>query len=217
MVAKRQASEAGPEGGLDPDVRQVADFYSRRENYTREQREHSSIIYLKKLNNWVKTVLIQQYVTPGAFVLDLACGKGGDLQKWEKANIGFYCGVDVAQGSVEHARSRYCGETSTVHPNRHQKFPAAFFFGDCWGVDLAAHLKHLGPFDVCSCQFALHYSFETEARARQALQNVAGLLRPGGVFLGTIPDANVLVRKLRQSESSPRQLGVWQRGIFAAL
>lgn len=202
MVVKRPATEAGPNGGLEPEVRQVAEFYGGRENYTREEREQSAIIHLKKLNNWVKTVLLQKYVTPGAFVFDLACGKGGDLQKWEKANIGFYCGVDVAQGSVEHARSRYCGETSTVHPNRHLRFPAAFFFGDCWGVDLAAHLKHLGPFDVCSCQFALHYSFETEARARQALRNVAGVLRQGGVFLGTIPDANVIIKKLRQNPGS---------------
>lgn len=52
-----------------------------------------------------------------------------------------------------------------------------------------------------SLQFALHYSFSEEARARRALQNVSSLLRPGGVFIGTIPDANVLVRKLREGQA----------------
>lgn len=47
-------------------------------------------------------------------------------------------------------------------------------------------------------QFALHYSWSTEARARQALSNVSALLRPGGIFIGTMPDANVIIKKLRE-------------------
>lgn len=47
-------------------------------------------------------------------------------------------------------------------------------------------------------QFALHYSWSTEARARQALANVSALLRPGGIFIGTMPDANVIIKRLRE-------------------
>lgn len=50
----------------------------------------------------------------------------------------------------------------------------------------------------------MHYSWSTEARARRALANVSALLRPGGTFIGTMPDANVIVRKLR--EGIPRLL-----------
>jgi len=50
-------------------------------------------------------------------------------------------------------------------------------------------------------QFALHYSWSTEARARQALANVSALLRPGGIFIGTMPDANVIVKKLKEGFS----------------
>lgn len=46
-------------------------------------------------------------------------------------------------------------------------------------------------------QFALHYSWSTEARARRALANISALLRPGGTFIGTMPDANVIIKKLR--------------------
>lgn len=46
-------------------------------------------------------------------------------------------------------------------------------------------------------QFAIHYSWSSEARARRALANVSSLLRPGGIFFGTMPDANVIVKKLR--------------------
>jgi len=52
------------------------------------------------------------------------------------------------------------------------------------------------PFSIF--QFALHYSWSTEARARQALANVSALLRPGGIFIGTMPDANVIIKRLRE-------------------
>ncbi|CEI88792.1 Putative mRNA cap guanine-N7 methyltransferase [Rhizopus microsporus] len=47
-------------------------------------------------------------------------------------------------------------------------------------------------------QFCLHYSFETEQKARTMLKNVTSRLRPGGHFIGTIPDANWIVKRLRQ-------------------
>ncbi|KAL6976203.1 mRNA (guanine-N(7))-methyltransferase, partial [Sarracenia purpurea var. burkii] len=47
----------------------------------------------------IKSVLIQLYARRGDAVLDLACGKGGDLIKWDKAKIGYYVGIDIAEGS----------------------------------------------------------------------------------------------------------------------
>ena len=48
-------------------------------------------------------------------------------------------------------------------------------------------------FDLCSCQFSFHYSFESEAQARCMLRNATECLKPGGYFIGTIPNANLLV------------------------
>lgn len=49
------------------------------------------------------------------------------------------------------------------------------------------------PFDVVSMQFCMHYAFETAAKAQMMLENVAHFLRPGGVFIGTIPNADLLL------------------------
>uniref|UniRef100_A0A7N0TZY0 mRNA (guanine-N(7))-methyltransferase n=1 Tax=Kalanchoe fedtschenkoi TaxID=63787 RepID=A0A7N0TZY0_KALFE len=46
----------------------------------------------------------------------------------------------------------------------------------------------------------MHYSWSNEARARRALANISALLRPGGTFIGTMPDANVIIKKLRKAE-----------------
>ncbi|XP_024515157.1 mRNA cap guanine-N7 methyltransferase 1 isoform X1 [Selaginella moellendorffii] len=173
-------------------AKQVADFYSGRSNQSREERESSPIIHLKKLNNWIKSVLIHLYVHKGDSVLDLACGKGGDLIKYDKANIGRYVGVDIAAGSIDDAMKRY--------NNRRQRlsFAAELFCGDCYEVDLERSIQ--GGFDVCSCQFALHYSWSTIERAERALDNVSRMLNPGGFFIGTMPDSNVIVQKLRAAQ-----------------
>ncbi|KAG9153871.1 hypothetical protein Leryth_005981 [Lithospermum erythrorhizon] len=75
-----------------------------------EERENSRIIHLKKLNNWIKSVLIQLYAKKGDAVLDLAWGNGGDLSKWDKAKIGYYVGIDVAEGSIEDCQTCYNGD-----------------------------------------------------------------------------------------------------------
>ncbi|RYR22993.1 hypothetical protein Ahy_B03g068265 isoform C [Arachis hypogaea] len=156
-------------------ARKVADHYSARSNQTLEEREASPIIHLKKLNNW-----------------------GGDLIKWDKAKIGYYVGIDIAEGSIKDCRTRYNGDADHHQRRKKFSFPARLLCGDCYEIRLDKVLADDAPFDICSCQFALHYSWSTEARARRALANVSALLRPGGIFIGTMPDANVIIKKLRQ-------------------
>lgn len=84
------------------------------------QRLDSPIIGLKNFNNWVKSVLITRFAHPvlaasptsnnnfysgpgrgggrGAAgkVLDMGCGKGGDITKWAKARVRELIGVGMS-------------------------------------------------------------------------------------------------------------------------
>ena len=174
-------------------AKNVALHYSGRENQSVGQRAQSPIYHLRCLNNWVKSVLINAYVREKDRVLDFACGKGGDLTKYRKARVGTYTGVDIALESVRRdAVGRYNGGN---YP-----FPAKFIAGDAFTADLTTHLP-VKSYDVISSQFAIHYSWSTETRARRALRNVSQMLRPGGHFIGTTVDSNVLVRKLRDADA----------------
>lgn len=202
--SKQRLNSYGDSYSIEDDstrnARRVADHYSARSNQTLEEREASPIIHLKKLNNWIKSVLIQLYANRGDAVLDLACGKGGDLIKWDKARIGYYVGVDIAEGSIKDCRTRYNGDADQQSRRKKFSFPARLICADCYETRLDDYLRDDGPFDICSCQFAMHYSWSTEARARRALANVSTLLRPGGTFIGTMPDANVIIKRLREAE-----------------
>ena len=48
-------------------------------------------------------------------------------------------------------------------------------------------------FDLTSCQFSFHYSFESYEQADVMLKNACERIKPGGYFIGTTPNAYELV------------------------
>jgi hypothetical protein len=58
---------------------------------------------------------------------------------------------------------------------------------------LADKLDHRLSFDITSCQFALHYSFESKEQAEMMIRNAAERLVQGGYFIGTIPNGAYIV------------------------
>ena len=120
-------------------------------------------------------------------------------------------GVDVAENRVKEAIERYNARFA-LHNNRSYNFSAFWIVGDCFHPSLRNELEFVDFFDVVSCQFAMHYSFETEARAKDFLGNVAYKLRPGGHFIATTPDARVLYRNALAS-SDGKSFGNMQYNI----
>lgn len=79
---------------------------------------------------------------------------------------------------------------------RQSRFDASFAALDCYTEPLTKAFtpqQLAQPFDVVSMQFCMHYAFETAQKARCMLKNVSEWLRPGGVFLGTVPNADQLL------------------------
>ncbi|GCB75496.1 hypothetical protein scyTo_0019018 [Scyliorhinus torazame] len=187
----------------------VAAHYNELQECGLAVRNQSRIVYLRNFNNWIKSVLIGEYLEQvkqknrqSISVLDLGCGKGGDLLKWKKGQINKLVCVDIADISVEQCIQRYGDMKSRCYSNEHL-FAAEFVRADCTKELLAE--KYQDPdimFDICSCQFVYHYSFETLQQADTMLKNACDRLRPGGYFIGTTPNAYELVKRLEASETN---------------
>lgn len=170
----------------------------------REHRGLSAIIKLRNFNNVIKHILIHESTqNSGVRVLDLGCGKGGDLRKWEQVDPSQYVGIDISNASIMEAARRYRSNRS--------RFPVVFATGDAFGLPLPEILYEFPevqfPMDVVTMQFCLHYAFETEAKARQTIENVARSLRPGGVFIGTIPNSDFIGHKIRHMAPGSKSFG----------
>ncbi|KAM3069813.1 mRNA cap guanine-N7 methyltransferase [Clarireedia jacksonii] len=162
----------------------------------------------------------------GLLVLDIGCGKGGDLGKWQQApqKVDLYVGLDPADVSIEQARARY-REMKTrgggrggrgrggYHRQPPRIFHGEFFAQDCFGesIERIPIVREVGfdssggpsrfgggGFDVVSMMFCLHYAFESEEKARIMLKNVSGALKKGGRLIGCIPNSHVLSEKVEK-------------------
>jgi len=170
-------------------------------------------------------------------VLDIGCGKGGDLGKWEKRGIVTYTGLDPAEVSIQQASKRYQemgqrggggrgrgrGGYGGGAGGRGPAFDAGFFVKDCFGETIGdiAPIAQLGfdqegvksgfgpggGFDVVSMMFCMHYAFENEEKARIMLTNVSAALKKGGKLVGVTPNSDIISEHVRKYKKRAVQEG----------
>jgi len=157
-------------------------------------------------------------------VLDMACGRGGDIMKFYYAMSAFYVGIDVDReglvSAVDGALSRY-NQHKTKHPN----FPKMYFMQGDVSAELnlesqknALNVRRLenedsfkkffsnNPsertlFDIINCQFAIHYMLRNNDSWTNFKSNINNYLRNGGMFLATTFDAEKITKLLGDNES----------------
>eukprot|EP00976_Prorocentrum_cordatum_P013328 265988-Prorocentrum_minimum.AAC.14 len=124
-------------------------------------------------------------------LLDYGCGRGGDLWKWHLAGFQDVLAYDPCARSVEEARRRF--KETPWNTVRNYVFTTSI---------PSSYL--LSEFDVVSCQFAIHYLFESHETLCNFVGFVAQALRLGGRFIGTFLDADrVLLQPDHYKHRSP--------------
>jgi len=171
---------------MDEQKIEIKEHYNNIKDKGLEGRVQSKAINIRNTNNFIKACLIRMYVKRGDSVLDLGCGKGGDLLKYEKAGIGVYHGVDIAEMSINDAKLRFNGMKKS--------FKTSFDVRDVYGQ----HMDLGVQFDIVSSQFSFHYAFSNSLLLDVALQNVERHLKPGGFFIATVPSKDVILQRHQQ-------------------
>ncbi|KAF3035518.1 mRNA cap guanine-N7 methyltransferase [Didymella keratinophila] len=211
--AARLAQQEAASRGVHDVVKQHYNMVPER---GREWRQTDSKIKgLRSYNNWVKSSLIQKFIGDerNLKILDIGCGKGGDLQKWQASRkVELYVGCDPADVSINQAKERY----KSMQKKSRRLFHAEFFAKDCFGewlgdipiirdvgIDPGVGPGNAmsqrwggGGWDMVTMMFCMHYAFESEAKAKGMLRNVAGALKKGGRFIGCIPNSDILSTKV---------------------
>lgn len=202
----------------------IRQHYNQRTHQSKNQgsRTRSPIYKMRNFNNAIKYMLLGNWVKRRAenaplVILDLCCGKGGDLNKCEFVNVNQYIGIDISDASVREAFSRYSRSKARWIPQnplsqrrdtKKYNFEACFATGDVFSYTVPEILEKnfsgiidaLFPVDTVSMQFSFHYAWESEEKVRTVLTNVTRSLRPGGTFVGTIPSSDFIRNKILKKE-----------------
>lgn len=204
--------------------------YSLQQAQSIEERRDSPTIRLRNWNSFAKAVLLEQFLSklhqsaeiehgclPPISVLDVGCGKGGDLKKFVNCGVSEYCGVDISRKSLEVHVDRTALMVADTKRARHGQLgrsgmsfrEVSLVCADTWRENLApvwdsskhatARLDSLQEawFHLVSSQMACHYAFESEASLDTMLRNVSERLCVGGYFVGTLPDAQRIIEVQR--------------------
>ncbi|KPA80730.1 methyltransferase putativemRNA cap methyltransferase-like protein [Leptomonas pyrrhocoris] len=182
---------------------------SRHYGAVAKELAHAERSDLRRFNNWVKSLLI----TAGAaavrttlkdpaklHALDLCCGRGGDLLKWQHLHPAFVFMTDASVECVAEAAARYStSEGQSIKSSNAQRrgFPAFFAVHDAFDATsgLRGDLLKRGPFQLTSCQFSMHYGCRSAEGIRYFVRAVADSLVARGRFVGTtVSDAELLAR-----------------------
>ena len=160
-------------------------------------------------HNRIKEDLYKNYIKKGDTMLELAVGKGGDLNKWIKAKPSRIVGMDISLSNlaspVDSASKRYLEAKKektvpallliqgdfTKHPlfEQEDKY-MPILLGNSGSTDQLKLFEGLKAFDDVVCQFAMHYACASEESFRNFAKNVRDSCK--GYFFGTCSDGKAI-------------------------
>ncbi len=159
-----------------------ADLESVRAAFDRVAPSFDSVLVRNPINAWMheaNLAVLRSAFPPGSRLLELGCGTGTDALDLARRGCKVLA-FDISSGMVEAAREKVAREGRTddvrVLQGRSRDFLAA------------ARASTWYPFDGAYANFTLTY--EPDLRAIAAA--LAGALRPGALFVCTIPNRVVL-------------------------
>jgi mRNA (guanine-N7-)-methyltransferase len=151
--------------------------------YTHTPARCEELECVHRFNNFVKAALISTFFKPHGWVLDMPCGRGGDLKKFRESKASFYVGIDIVPEQIEEAQRRFKATKC--------------MFGAIFEVaDFTKPLSLESRYDLVSCQFAYHYAWNCKESAQQVLRTAMERLTAGGSFVMTFPDWDTIVQRL---------------------
>ena len=174
------------------------------------QNKTLQIENLRKFHNFIKLNIILDSCkrTNAKNLLDVACGRGGDLQKWinNKNNLQYILAFDSHKESIFSSLKK--GDTfdgaiarfQNVKQSFRGKMPYIVFKNlsvlDSNILEKLNTIDSNKKYDVVSCQFALHYFCENDNILNNVLSVISIKLRKGGLFIGTATDGDLIYKIL---------------------
>lgn len=146
---------------------------------------------IRKLHNLVKrdliTTVCSEFGTNTVAVLDVGCGFGGDLNKWQGCtNIGRLDMCDPNEESVKEAKSRA--------KNLGYVKDIKIYVGDIFG-------GYHRTYDIICYNFSMHYIFASEQLFLGSLKKLRSKMNKGGKLIGCIPDSDRIIMAAPYSDS----------------
>jgi hypothetical protein len=216
-----------------PSINEMEDnYYNRNINIQRDksltitmQEFHNKFIKNRLLLRSVSNYLKMKEGVKRLQLLDLGCGKGGDIPKWRDNGIDVCVGIDLFANNIEDPNDGACVRYDGYKERNRgimgfNKIPDCYFLvGDCgkdintgeafgdsryreqfnslWNpsVKYDTNFKE-NRFQIISIMFAIHYFFKNKITLDNIINNIDNNLDSGGFFIGCMFDGQEIFKLL---------------------
>ncbi len=180
---------------------------------------------MREFQNWIKSILIYTYCQPfkrtfdgkpqKASVLDIGCGRGGDILKMYHARVGDYVGIDPDYeglfSATDSAVSRY-----NFLKSKFPDYGKMVFIQADGSLPLKSEIQSKKltnmtqdnknnidkyfdgkrKFDMITSSFAIHYLFNNQELVNNLINNIKTYLQVGGYIVLTLFDSGEVMKLL---------------------
>jgi len=185
--------------------------------YYSHKQDASLISGMRWFHNRVKELAISMCAKKFDYnisLLDTAGGQGGDIQKWQKVNIKDVLFIEYdaqnINNKIDGAKQRYKelnssnlnitfinGDSRKIYSNG----DAGVYFGDKLKLKEYYRQHSLNNFEIISCQFAIHYFFESKETITNFITNIEENLKDNGYFICTVLCGKTIFEELSRREN----------------
>lgn len=176
--------------------------------YGQSSSNNYNINNMRNFHNLIKKNLICHYTSKinAISLLDIACGKGGDLQKWLLTKLSYVFGFDNCEESIiaTNQNNGYDGAITRwknlQRYNQSKKKYIRFEHLNVLQSDITKKLSELDgnkEYDIISCQFALHYFSKNVEMLKHVFKLISNKLKKGGYFIGTASNGDYIKNILK--------------------
>jgi mRNA (guanine-N7-)-methyltransferase len=161
--------------------------------FVKDMNNQTFMYTIRFFHRLVKKLLItsSSRVVHAQNVLELAVGHGGDFWNWKDSNVKKIVGIDKNHDAL------YSKDGALERSKNVKGVDIQLMEADL--TQFQYNFEH--KFDIVSCQFALHYFFESKEILNNFIKFVSESLKKNGLFIGTTVDGSELIKLLNGKNS----------------
>lgn len=195
-------------------ISKTLEAYSQQ-NFVYYQKKTANAAGMRAFNNWIKSNMILTYCRNKYSVLDIGCGRGGDLIKFVHARVKEYVGIDIDSNGLYVINDSAYNRYKSIKRKYKNAPTMIFIHADARALFtvkaqllalptmtsynkklIETYLSGKKKYDIINIQFSIHYYLSDELSWENFCKNVRDHLTDDGYLLITCFDGKMVYDKL---------------------
>lgn len=184
--------------------KQKMETNSQTQQPIKVKEQKTPVWQFKAHSNWVKAVLIADTVDAEAKVVEIGCDGGVDFGKWTRSKISKLFAFETDEKKLSEAKERWEKKNKPFQAEFYQFDPTVQFIETIFNTE-ELKLENQGKIDCVASFCPIQQIISTQKQLEILFKNVSWLIKPGGTFIGLLPDSSAIWSRAQKKTTDKRE------------